>query len=327
MKEPFGVIFLNMGGPDSLQAVQPFLFNLFSDREIIHLGHAFLQPLIARFIASRRAPKSARNYAQIGGKTPLTAITQAQAEAVQQELAKRNLTVPCMPGMRYWHPRTPDVLKKLSEMGIRKVMGLSLYPHYSKATSGSSIGDFLENAMALGIETTTIESFYTHSDYINALKQSIDASLEALRAKYGDLPQDMTLLYSAHSLPVKFIEEGDPYLQHMEETIRCLEMKTNLSGILAFQSRSGPVKWLTPATDHMLMELGQKGIKNVLILPISFVSDNIETLYEIDIQYAELVKKFNMHIYRVPSLNTHPYFIRCLTDLILRQAQEVRWLE
>ena len=327
MKEPFGVIFLNMGGPDSLEAVQPFLFNLFSDREIIHLGPAFLQPFIARFIAARRAPKSARNYARIGGKTPLTAITQAQAEAVQHELAKRNLTVPCVPGMRYWHPRTPEALKKLSEMGIRKVVGLSLYPHYSRATSGSSIADFLESAMALGIETTTIDSFYSHSDYINALKQSIEASLETLRTKYSGLPPDLTLLYSAHSLPVKFIQEGDPYLQHLEETIRCLEAKTNLPGILAFQSRSGPVKWLTPATDHMLVELGQKGIKNVLILPISFVSDHIETLYEIDIQYADLVKRFNMRIHRVPSLNTHPDFIRCLMNLILRQAQEVKWLE
>ncbi|MEZ0329040.1 MAG: ferrochelatase [Dissulfuribacterales bacterium] len=327
MKEPFGVIFLNMGGPDSLEAVQPFLFNLFSDREIIHLGPTFLQPFIARFIAAKRAPKSAKNYALIGGKTPLTAITQAQAEAVQQELAKRNLTVPCMPGMRYWHPRTTDVLKELAGKGIRRVIGLSLYPHYSKATSGSSIGDFLESAMGLGIETTTIESFYAHSDYINALKQSMDAALQGIRSKFGGLPKDLTLLYSAHSLPVKFIQEGDPYLQHLEETIRCLEAKTNLSGILAFQSRSGPVKWLTPATDHMLMELGQKGIKNVLILPISFVSDHIETLYEIDIQYAELVKRFHMNIHRVPSLNTHPDFIRCLTDLILRQAQEVKWLE
>lgn len=327
MKEPFGVIFLNMGGPDSLEAVQPFLFNLFSDREIIHLGPAFLQPFIARFIAAKRAPKSAGNYARIGGKTPLTAITQAQAEAVQTELAKRNLTVPCMPGMRYWHPRTPDVLKELAGKGVRRVIGLSLYPHYSRATSGSSIGDFLENAMGLGIETTTIESFYTHTDYINALKQSMDVALQGIQSRFGGLPKDLTLLYSAHSLPVKFIQEGDPYLQHLEETIRCLEAKTNLSGILAFQSRSGPVKWLTPATDHMLMELGQKGIKNVLILPISFVSDHIETLYEIDIQYAELVKRFDMNIHRVPSLNTHPDFIRCLTDLILRQAQEVKWLE
>lgn len=320
-----GIVLLNMGGPDSLESVRPFLRNLFSDREIIQLGPRFMQPVLAALIAWRRAPKSARAYAEIGGKSPLLKITSEQAKALEYSLKASGLKdVACAPGMRYWSPRTPQVLKRFAESGIRRVVGLTMYPHYSKATTGSSVSDFLQGCEALGIEGAVIDAYPDHPDYIKALLHLTSQKISEIGKK--DRKTGYTLVYSAHSLPKRMIDEGDPYLDHLKKTISSLEARGGLTGTLCFQSRSGPVEWLRPATDELLMELVSRGMKNIVVLPISFVSDHIETLYEIDMLYGDMVSGAGSRLYRVPALNCHPDFINCLKKVTMKKLEERGWL-
>jgi len=317
-----GIVFLNMGGPDSLAAVRPFLYNLFSDREIIQLGPRFLQPIIAWAISMRRAPKSRAAYAKIGGMSPLASITGAQAKAVEQSLnEKLQEKVLCLAGMRYWDPRTPDILHNMKDRDIARVLGLSLYPHYSRATSGSSIGEFARCAGKLGLETHVIDSFPDHPGYIAALADIIQEGLKKIRGR-----DEFALVYSAHSLPKSMVEEGDPYVKHLHRTITALEELTGLKGHLCYQSRSGPVEWLEPATDALLNELAEKGFHNLLVLPISFVSDHVETLYEIDILYSGMMAEKGVRLIRTPSLNDRPLFINALSDLVEQGLKKAGWL-
>ncbi len=314
--EKTAVILLNMGGPDSIEAVRPFLFNLFSDRKIIRLGPSFLQRPIAWWIARRRAPKSAECYRKIGGKSPLLKITQGQAKALEDRLNSskgEGARFKCVPGMRYFVPRTPHQLKKLINEGFTRFVALSMYPHYSLATSGTSIDDFIQGAKALGIKDyITIDSYPSHPLYLKALAECVEKGIEGLEKN-----KDFTLVYSAHSLPQKMVDEGDPYVTHIKKTIEGLEKITGIKGELCFQSRSGPVKWLEPATDHLLNDLAGRGVKQILCLPISFVSDHIETLYEIDMLYAQMMRDKGVKLVRTPSLNDSPTFIKALEDLVL----------
>ena len=317
-RAPEAVVLLNMGGPDSLEAVRPFLMNLFSDRQIIRLGPRFMQRFIAWMIVRRRAPKSMENYRRIGGSSPLNEITRAQAEALCSLLEKEagSGRFVCRVGMRYWHPRTPDVLKELKEQGIKQVVGLSLYPHYCHATGGSSIWDFEQAARRLEMSSRVIDRYPDHPGYIEALLQCLKRGVEAIGRD-----QEFTLVYSAHSLPVEMIEQGDPYLDQLKQTISALEARSGIKGRLCFQSRSGPVKWLEPATDHMLNSLADQGVKNILCMPISFVSDHIETLYEIDMLYGDMMKKRGVRLVRTPSINDAPPFIGALADMVLRAGE------
>lgn len=304
------VILLQMGGPDSLEAVRPFLLNLFSDREIIKIGPAWLQPFIARMIVKRRTPAVVQKYREIGGKSPLRDLTEAQAAVLSQEL-----DIPCLVGMRYWHPFTAETLASLPANGVKKLVALSLYPHYSRATSGSSFNDLTRRLEALGntIEVIQIPHFYDHPLYIQALAEKISVGLAA----FPD-PATVQLLFSAHSLPQSFIDEGDPYLNHIQTTVKLvMERFSTVSHHLAFQSRAGPVKWLEPSTDDMLKGLTTTGCRNLLVVPLSFVSDHIETLHEIDIEYAEEARKLGISDFRrTESLNTSTTFINCLADLV-----------
>ncbi len=318
-----GIVFLNMGGPDSLTTVRPFLYNLFSDREIIQLGPRFLQPLIAWAISMRRAPKSRAAYAKIGGKSPLATITRAQAKAVEQLLNnKLQERVFCLVGMRYWNPRTPDVLHNMKDRGISKVLGLSLYPHYSRATSGSSIGELERCAEKLGLETHVIDSFPDHPGYVEALADIVQEGLKKVKDK-----KKFALVYSAHSLPKSMVEEGDPYVEHLYRTIMALEELTGIKGHLCYQSRSGPVEWLEPGTDILLNELAEKGFHGLLVLPISFVSDHVETLYEIDMLYSEMMAEKGVNLVRTPSLNDRPLFISALSNLAEQGLKKAGWLK
>jgi ferrochelatase len=325
-----GLVLLNMGGPNSPGAVKPFLYNLFSDRDIIRLGPWFLQRPLAWWIAKKRAPKSEAAYRLIGGKSPLTAITEAQAKAVQQELSGEGIDVIAAAGMRYWAPRTPDVLHSFKEKGISRVMGLSLYPHYSRATSGSSLKDFNVAAALLGLDTCEVTSFPDYQPYIDALAECIKDGLKNLFETEkdippGDLPEDFALVYSAHSLPRRFIDDGDPYVDHIHRTLTALQNKSGIKGELSFQSRSGPVEWLEPATDLMLSRLSKAGKRRILVLPISFVSDHIETLYEIDMLYTGIMAENGTRLVRTPSLNIRPAFIRALSALVQDGLKEAGW--
>lgn len=304
------VLLLQMGGPDSLEAVRPFLLNLFSDREIIKIGPSWLQPFIARMIVKRRTPLVVEKYREIGGKSPIRDLTRAQADALSAELG-----IPCYVGMRYWQPFTAETLVQMRADGIKKIVALSLYPHYSRATSGSSFNDLTRRLAELDgvFEVIRITHFYDHPLYIQALVEKIESGLSGLQE-----PTAAELLFSAHSLPQSFIDEGDPYLDHIQATVRLVMKRfSRVSHHLAFQSRAGPVKWLEPSTDDKLRELAQDGCKELLMVPLSFVSDHIETLHEIDIEYAEEARKLGIKTFRrMESLNSSPTFIRCMAELV-----------
>lgn len=313
--ETTGVVLLNMGGPERLEQVEPFLRNLFADREIIRLGpFPFLQKFIARRIVKKRAPKSRESYRLIGGGSPLARISAEQGRALAERLkAHGHFVVAC--AMRYWHPLAAETLAALAEAGIRRLVALPLYPHYSRATTGSSLADLRRAAAAFrpGFTIREIPSWPDHPEYVAALAETITEGV----ARFSD-PAAVTVVYSAHSLPVSFIEDGDPYLEQIKQTIAAVEQVTGISGRLCFQSRSGPVRWLTPSTPEMIGELAGQGVRNLLMVPISFVSDHVETLYEIDIQYRELAASLGMRLERSAALNSHPRLIAALADLVLK---------
>lgn len=312
MSDKTAVLLLQMGGPDSLESVEPFLYNLFSDRDIIKIGPAFLQPFIAKMIVKKRAPKSAANYAQIGGKSPLRELTEQQGVALEAALGEQYR---CFVAMRYWHPFVYEALEEIKKQGIKRIIALSLYPHYSRATSGSSFNDLDRSlkSSATSFDLLTIKHFYNNPLYITALVEKIDQAL----ATFTDRSK-VQLFFSAHSLPKSFIADGDPYLNHIQETVRLvMEQLGQISHHLAFQSRAGPVKWLEPSTGDKLKELAAEGHKDVLVVPLSFVSDHIETLHEIDIEYREIAHQLGIvNFCRVESLNSSPLFIKCLAELV-----------
>lgn len=305
------VLLLQMGGPDSLDAVKPFLINLFTDREIIKIGPAWLQPILARIIVKKRLPHVEHNYGQIGGKSPLRELTQNQAAALEALLGEEYR---CFVAMRYWRPSTIEALAEIRRAGIKRVIALSLYPHYSRATTGSSIKELQRVLAEAGVEFTVqyVDRFYDNPLYIEALCERIREGL----AEFHPLA-DVDLLFSAHSLPQSFIDEGDPYLSHIQETVRLVMEQFDLPHHLAFQSRAGPVKWLEPSTDDALRQMAADGSKNILVVPLSFVSDHIETLHEIDIEYSKKAWELGVAKFaRVPSLNSSPKFIECLASLV-----------
>lgn len=318
--DPIGIVLLNLGGPQQLADVRPFLYNLFSDRQIIRLGPFFLQKPIAWMIATRRAPKSSESYRLIGGGSPLNRITRQQGDALAAALDHFGRFSVDM-AMRYWHPFARETLKSLSDRGIRKIVALTLYPHYSVATTGSSLEDLKKTAQAMGLDFSVAEvAFWPEQvDYVADLAATITDALPAAGA-------DAALVYSAHSLPVKFINEGDPYLAHLLRTIAAVEKLTGKTGQVAFQSRSGPVEWLAPSTPDTIKKLAGEGVRTIVMVPISFVSDHVETLYEIDIQYRELAESLGVQLVRTESLNTRPRFIAGLASLVLDACRNEGWL-
>ena len=353
------VLLLNLGGPDSLEAVRPFLFNLFSDREIIRLGPPFMQKPLAALISAVRHKKTEGYYRLIGGKSPILDITEAQARALEQELNSQSgvrrqvsegseesgvrgkeypipgisFLPPPSPrsfrvfiGMRYWHPLIEDIVREIHEEGIRKIVALGLYPHYSIATTGSSLSKLKEVASRFSgdpFEIFTVLSWQDHPRYIDALVEKIQKGIDAFRPSRRR--GDVHLLFSAHSLPEKFIEEGDPYVEHIQTTIGEIVKRIEIEWDLSYQSKSGPVKWLSPSTDEMIGILSGRGVKKLLVVPISFVSDHIETLYEIDILYKKLAASHGMRLERTESLNTSPLFISALADIVRKGMKEAGW--
>jgi ferrochelatase len=319
-KEQIAVVLLNLGGPEKLADVRPFLYNLFSDRQIIRLGPSFMQKPLAWMIARRRASKSQGYYEQIGGGSPLNKITAEQCAALENNLRKESADFKVFMAMRYWQPFAKETLDRITSVGITKIIALTLYPHYSIATTGSSLFDLKKTAAALQkpLEIIDIEAWPDQPKYINCLSTRILGGL-------GNASEKTAVVYSAHSLPVKFIQEGDPYVEHLKKTIQAIEEQTHVQGHLCFQSRSGPVEWLSPSTPDMLEQLAGEGCKRILMVPISFVSDHVETLCEIDIQYREQAESLGMYFARTPSLNTDPRFIAGLAELVRETCQKKGW--
>ncbi|MGB9080071.1 MAG: ferrochelatase [Desulfuromonadaceae bacterium] len=312
MTDKTAVLLLQMGGPDSLSAIEPFLYNLFSDRDIIRIGPAFLQPMIARFIARRRSKKVMEYYRKIGGKSPIRELTEQQGADLEAVLGP---DYRCFVAMRYSNPDTAEALAAISREGITKVIALSLYPHYSRATVGSSINE-LERELkksASPLKPSYIRHFYDHPAYIAALAEKVERGLAGFPER-----SRVQLVFSAHGLPQSFIDSGDPYLEHIQATVRLtMEHFGGISHHLAFQSRAGPVKWLEPSTEAKIAELAAAGCTELLMVPLSFVSDHIETLYEIDIQYREEANALGIVDFRrTEALNSSPAFISCLAELV-----------
>lgn len=315
LDKPTGLVLLNMGGPDSLRAVRPFLYNLFADRDLIQLpAGALLQKPFAFLISSLRAPKVRLNYAAIGGKSPLREWTCKQAEGIARELGGQ---VKPYLAMRYWSPRAEECLRRMKQDGIEQAVILSMYPHYTRATSGSSLKDFETAAARVypELKYTIIRDWFDWPDYLDALASRVREGLE----KFHELVRDeIPILFSAHALPQKFIDEGDPYLDHVQCTARGVMARfEERPWRLGFQSRSGPVQWMEPDTLAVLDQLAEEKAPGVLIVPISFVSDHIETLQEIDFEMRMHAEKSGLPRFeRAPSLNDNPDFIRALANLV-----------
>jgi ferrochelatase len=312
--EPTALILLNMGGPDSLAAVEPFLYNLFSDRELIQLpAGALLQKPFAKIISHFRAKKVVENYRIIGGKSPLLEWTQRQAAGIAQRLENVQPFVV----MRYWHPRAEAVLQEIKAAGIEQAVVLSMYPHYTGATTGSSVNDFKQAAAKVhpALAYQLIENWYAWPGYLDALANRVKEGLESFHELLRDKVQ---ILFSAHALPQKFIDRGDPYQRHVEVTAQeVMQRVGDYDWTIAWQSRSGPVKWMEPGTEEMIQQLGCAGHQSLLMVPISFVSDHIETLEEIDIQYRNLAAASGFqHFQRAPSLNIHGDFLDAMAALV-----------
>jgi ferrochelatase len=314
-----GVLLLNLGGPDELEDVRPFLYNLFSDPEIIRLPFSWLQSPLAWLISTLRAKKSQENYRQIGGGSPLRHITQAQAQALQEQLQSQGKDAKVYIGMRYWHPFTEEAIARIKRDAIEQLVILPLYPQFSISTSGSSFRLleklWQEDPTLNRIEYTVIPSWYQQPGYLQAMAQLIAQELDQFPN-----PDSVHIFFSAHGVPVSYVTEaGDPYQQEIEDCTALIMQTLNRpnSHTLAYQSRVGPVEWLKPYTEDALQELGAQGVADLLVVPISFVSEHIETLQEVDIEYRELAEEAGIHNFqRVPALNTHPVFIDSLATLV-----------
>ncbi|KAK6912794.1 Ferrochelatase [Dillenia turbinata] len=324
-EEKVGVLLLNLGGPETLNDVQPFLYNLFADPDIIRLPRPFqfLQRPLAQLISVLRAPKSKEGYASIGGGSPLRRITDEQANALKKALEEKDTYVNVYVGMRYWHPFTEDAVQKIKRDRITRLVVLPLYPQYSISTTGSSIRVlqclFREDAYLSRMPVSIIESWYQREGYIKSMADLIENELHIFSN-----PEEVMIFFSAHGVPVSYVEDaGDPYRDQMEECIYLIMQELKARGIkndhtLAYQSRVGPVQWLKPYTDEVIVELGQKGVKSLLAIPISFVSEHIETLEEIDMEYKELALESGIQNWgRVPALGCTPSFIADLADAVL----------
>uniref|UniRef100_A0A5B6YQ25 Ferrochelatase n=1 Tax=Davidia involucrata TaxID=16924 RepID=A0A5B6YQ25_DAVIN len=324
-EENIGVLLLNLGGPDTLHDVQPFLFNLFADPDIIRLPRLFrfLQRPLAQLISVLRAPKSKEGYAAIGGGSPLRKITDEQATALKMALEAKEMPVNVYVAMRYWHPFTEEAVQQIKRDRITRLVVLPLYPQFSISTTGSSIrvlqSIFREDEYLSRLPVSIIQSWYQREGYIKSMTELIEKELQSFSK-----PEEVMVFFSAHGVPVSYVEEaGDPYRDQMEECIYLIMQELKARGInndhtLAYQSRVGPVQWLKPYTDEVLVELGQKGVKSLLAVPVSFVSEHIETLEEIDMEYRHLALESGIENWgRVPALGCTSSFITDLADAVI----------
>ncbi len=295
-----GVLFLYMGAPDSPEAIQPFLYNLFSDDAIISMP---MNKLMAFVISRLRARKVKRRYELIGGASPLLKITSEQAEALEKRLG-----VPVYVGMRYWKPFINEALDSVLKAGIEKLVVLPLYPQYSSTTTGSAFSELsvAQRNRKQKLEIIKIKSWHTNELFIDALAEKIEAALNNFEAD---------IIFSAHSLPVSIIEKGDPYQKQVKETVEALESRLGVKGTIAYQS-SGPGRWLKPEIKEVITSMASEGKKKVLVAPVSFVSDHIETLYDIDIAMKKYAGKLGIELRRTEALNTSESFIRALEKIV-----------
>ena len=361
-KMKLGVLLLNLGGPETMNDVEGFLFNLFADPDIIRLPPflAFLQKPLAFFIAKRRAPQSSIAYESIGGGSPIVKYTSAQCDLIEKDLNARGLDAKCYFAMRYWNPYTEEVLEEMRSDGVNTMVIAPLYPQYSISTSGSSLkllrDIFYRQPQVWGqdkVRHTVVPAWYYRAGYVNAMARLILSEIASYSVE--DMKEGVHVLFSAHGVPQSYIVAGDPYQRHVEECVKLIAARVSdqlldpaqrpdnldenmakfLAGSLAlggqesgdsreiqyhlsFQSRVGPVQWLKPYTESKLVELGESGVKNLVVVPVSFVSEHIETLEEIDMEYRELAEENGISNWRrVSALNTDEGFIKDMAEMVV----------
>lgn len=324
MQEEIGVVLLNLGGPDSLDAVEPFLYNLFSDPDIINFPLSFLfRKRLAKLISTKRAPRVQEQYKKIGGKSPIKEHTLRQAELLEERLNEK-IPARVFVAMRYWKPFTHDALDEIERTGIKKIILLPLYPHYSIATTTSSVGEWERQIAQRGLEgkydTSLVEHYYDFPPYIDAFIERIDQGLE----RFSEAERrDVHILFSAHGTPMKLVRQGDPYSGHIRATIDAVVSRGGYQNnySLCYQSKVGPQKWLRPSTPETIEKLAAEGVKKILVVPIAFASDHLETLFEVGIEFKRMATNAGVERFEVTEgLNDSPKFIDALAQLVFEKA-------
>jgi protoporphyrin/coproporphyrin ferrochelatase len=318
-------VLFQLGGPDSLEAIEPFLYNLFMDPDIIDFPLAFLarKPL-AKLISRKRSSLVRNNYQLIGGKSPILDLTRLQAISLHKSLVQQGLRAQVFIAMRYWHPMTDKIVSEIKAGGFDQIILIPLYPQFSQATTGSSMNEWNRQAkkQGLNIPTRFVCCYPNHSSLLEALVENINKSLTRFP---HILPADIDLVFSAHGVPVRYIQKGDPYQLQIEETVRrVIDLgKWDSPHTLCFQSKVGPIEWLKPSLLETVERLAGEERRHLLVIPIAFVTDHIETLHEINIEVRKHALARGVQQFEVmDALNDHPKFIECLTDLIVQRLQD-----
>ncbi len=310
------VILFNLGGPDKLESVEPFLFNLFNDPAIISIPSIIRYPL-AKFISKRRAPIAKNIYKEIGNKSPILELTLKQAESLEKFLITKG-DYKCFVVMRCWHPRAYEVVKQVKKYNPDEIILLPLYPQYSASTSGSSIEEWKDICKKENykVKTKIVCCYPTESNFLESHVNLIKKTLKTLDNK------NFKLIFSAHGLPENKIKKGDPYQWQIEKTVEGIMSKLsseNLDFLISYQSRVGPLKWIGPSTDDVIIKYSKEK-KGIIIVPVAFVSEHSETLVELDIEYKKLAEKNGCAFYkRVPALGIEENFIKGLAEMVLQK--------
>jgi protoporphyrin/coproporphyrin ferrochelatase len=313
------VILFNLGGPDKIENVEPFLFNLFNDPAILNIPSFFRYPL-AKIISNRRTPTAKKIYQELGGSSPILKLTEEQSKALESKLNHDDQTseYKCFIVMRCWHPRANEVVNYVRNFNPDEIILMPLYPQYSAATSGSSIKEWKDICKKnnFDIKTSTICCYPTDENFILAHKEGIIKKITNIN--------NFKLIFSAHGLPEKNIKKGDPYQWQVEQTVdkivKSLNIQ-NLDWILSYQSRVGPLKWIGPSTEDIIIENSKLG-KHIVLVPVAFVSEHSETLVELDIEYKELADKNGCKNYtRVPALGINKNYIKAMSNLIINKQE------
>ncbi|MDC3400456.1 ferrochelatase [Candidatus Pelagibacter ubique] len=313
------VILFNLGGPDKIENVEPFLFNLFNDPAILNLPSILRYPL-AKLISNRRAPVAKKIYEELGGSSPILKLTKEQSKALETKLNQTETVseYKCFIVMRCWNPRANDVIKDVQSFNPEEIILMPLYPQYSAATSGSSIKEWKDICKKNNyhVKTSTICCYPTDQNFINAHTKEIIKKIKDLK--------NFKLIFSAHGLPEKNIKKGDPYQWQVEQSVQKIVENLNIENldwILSYQSRVGPLKWIGPSTEDIIVENSKLG-KHIVLVPIAFVSEHSETLVELDIEYKEIANANGCKNYtRVPALGINEDFIKAMSELIIKKNE------
>jgi len=318
-KPRIAIVLFNLGGPDRPQSIRPFLVNLFTDPAVLRVN-PFVRPFLARFIAAARVKPATRNYAKIGGRSPLLELTEQQARALEAALPEYDARG--FVAMRYWHPMSDAVARAVRAWNPDEVLLLPLYPQYSTTTTGSSLSAWREAAAKAGLmkPTHTLCCYYSDDGFVRSMAGILRRSWDQARASLPD-DQNLRILFSAHGLPKVIIDGGDPYQFQIERSVagvvQCLGIR-DLDHVICYQSRATPQEWIAPSTEEEIERAGRDGTA-VLVVPIAFVSEHTETLVELDIDYKELAERVGVPRYfRAPAPNSDAGFIAALAGLVRR---------